>query len=370
MVNNSEKQALLRIVKDYLNNTSSNLDSFSVEELYRVSDTLKVSDIVAYIFNLNNKHYDLFDKRLLLSISSYEHNKYYRNEITNLLEKYNYDFVFVKGNTLSSLYKEPYLRFSNDIDVVVRKENYEDIRRLLIEEFKLKCISTSIQESVLINNGVCIDLHRTFVYDNDCCENMFINSFNTDHEMDNNHKYMYLLAHGSKHMLLGVLDYCFFIDLYYLRQLVDKDVINELCKDSSLEKFNSAVNSYLDVLIGNKEYEQIDIQIEEFIFSSVDDKGASNRVLINKRNKNSLQYLIRRGFPKYRIMCYEYPILYKYKVLLPVYYVKRIITKLKGNRSNFAVNEIKSNILVDKQSIILMGQFINDLGLERIGDYD
>lgn len=166
-----------------------------------------------------------------------------------------------------------------------------------------------------------------------------------------------------KHIKFGQFELRFFVDLFYLRKLIDKDVVHDLLNETSLVLFDNKVNYYLDVLLNNKEYDDLSEKIEDFIFQYGEDSGNKNRVLINSTDKSSVSYLLSRIFIPYDKMCYEYPILVKHKFLLPTYYIVRIFKPLKSKRVKYTYREISNSLSKTKKDVIDMKNFIESIGI-------
>lgn len=354
------EERLLKIIRAYLNNQYDIKIDGDLAELYKLSNNLNVSTITAYVLNKINIKNNLFENVSFKAINKYERLQQLTNNINKLFDE-KIEYVFVKGATISKYYDEPYLRYSGDIDVVVNS-GYKRAYDVLLNN-GLKILLQNKQETVFRYNGYNIDLHRSFSENNDKYESIFSNLINNNHELDINYKYIYCLMHASKHLLYGQLTLRTFIDIFYLRKLIDKDIVNELLKKVDLVDFNNALNSYLNVLLGEKEYEEIDNKIEHFIFEYALDNGNKNRVLINSYGKSSIAYLLSRLFIPYENMSYDYPILKKYKVLLPLFYVVRLFKPFKYKRGKYTYNELKNSGNRNNNDITNMHDFIKDIGL-------
>lgn len=357
---NSSKTEVINILKSYLNkqyNYSLNCD---IDELYNLSNALGITSIIGYTLNKCSIKNDKFENSIYKSLNKYERIINARNELDKLLNN-KYQYLYIKGYTISKYYDEPYIRYSSDMDIIVEEEKYDEICKLLLKHnYKIK--RRDKQEITLKSpNNITIDLHRYYTLDNDKFEEIFGNCFNETHELDINYNYVFNLAHCLKHLKSGILKYRFFIDLYYLRDLIDVKKTNELLVKTNLDTFNKNVNSYLDCILGKKEYSKNDLKIEEFIFSCANDMGIRNRIAINSYGKSKFSYLLSRVFIPYDLISEEYPILQKYKVLLPVYYVKRIIRISTGIRKDYAINEVRNNGSINSEEIKEMHEFIDNI---------
>lgn len=357
------QSVIIKLLRDYMIDCYDNDDiECSINDLYYLTSALNISTIIGYILNKKGIKDQFFEKSIFKSINKYERLLKARNDLDSIFNS-NINYVYIKGLTLAKYYPEPYLRYSSDIDVVVKKDI--NIARSLLEKAGYKCVSSNSQEFSFTKNGISIDLHRTFAEENEKIEKVFENIEIKDHELDINYKYLYLLVHCMKHVKYGQLEFRFFVDLFYLRKLINKDVINSLLKECNLSLFNDKLNNYLDVILNNKEHDDLANQIENFIFQYAEDSGSKNRVLINSDSNLKIKYLLSRFFIPYNKMCFDYPILKKVKILLPFCYVARLFKPLKVKRVKYTFNEVISNFNKNTSNINDMHDFIDNMGINK-----
>lgn len=358
---NETRTDIVHTIRSFFNKTYNCSINGSVDELFRLSSALGVASIIGYTLNKSNINNANFEKAIFKSINKYERLSNARKEIDELFND-SFKYLYIKGLTISKYYDEPYLRYSADLDIVVEEKQYETAYELLLKK-GYKIIRRDKQEITLVNNnGIMIDLHRYYTLDSDNFELLYKDCFNDTHELDINYNYVFNLIHCLKHFRTGILSYKFFVDLYYLRSKIDNNITQELLKSLGLIKFNDCLNSYLDCILGNKDYDNNDLKIENFIFDYANDLGNKNRVLINSYGKSKVSYMLSRLFIPYELICEEYPILKKHKVLLPIYYVKRIVRISSGYRAKYAFEELRNSSESSKDKIAQMHQFINDMG--------
>lgn len=352
------EEVLKRLIKAYLceeNNLSLDIND---KDLFKLANALNVSSIIAYTLKRLNIKSDLFDTSIYKAISNYERLDYVRNNIIKVFNDNNIEYLLLKGSSISKYYVKPYLRYSADIDVIVKQDHYDKAYNLMVNNLEFKCVQNAIHEKTLTNKqGVSVDFHNNFLLDKPEFEGEFIDCFNDKHELDDNYNYLFHLVHGAMHLVRGQMELRYFTDLFYLRKHINTDITCKVVDRLHLSKFEEAVNSYLDSLLGLKEYSNQDRELDAFIVNYAKDAGASNRVLNNSDNKAS--YFIHHIFPSFNIMKGKYPILNNWPILLPIMYVIRLFRVLFSNRRKYALNELKEGLNSDKTSNI-----INNLGLD------
>ena len=356
------RQEIINILRCYLNNDYNYSFDGNFDELYDLSNNLEIGSVIGYTLNKCNIKTKRFDNSIYKSLNKHERLVATAKNIEELFAG-KYDFLFLKGLSISKYYEEPYLRHIGDIDIIVKEDNFVDAHSLLTNNGYR--FVRSIKEEVTLANSldIVVDLHH-FNKLGEGFKLLLKDQFSDRKELDINYLYVYNLLHCLKHFKLGVLTYRFFIDLFYLRKLIDNDVVDKLLKECDLSLFNTSVNSYLDALITKKEYSENDIQIENFIFNYSVDSGSKNRTLINSYGKTRLTYLLSRLFIPYKLISEEYSILKKHKLLLPFYYVKRIITIAKGYRGKYARDEIESIFSFNTEASKDMQTFLKSIGAE------
>ena len=83
------------------------------------------------------------------------------NNLSEILGKEGHVFAVLKGCANAALYPVPELRQSNDIDILVKKDEYEDIYHLLVEKGYSPAgeIDKTKHHFEVSNNGVLIEVH-------------------------------------------------------------------------------------------------------------------------------------------------------------------------------------------------------------------
>lgn len=359
---NNIKEDVLNIIRSFILSKYDISFDGDINDLYNISNKLVVSNIVGYTLNKSGYKETIFNSSIYKAVNQYERIIDTRKDIDNILNNINY--LYVKGLKIAELYPESYLRDSCDIDIVIDNNDFDKAYKLFINN-GYKELSRNKNEIALRNRkGILIDLHSSFAFNDDKFDELFISTFNNTHELDNNYLYVYMIRHIKKHILGGLLKYRYLIDLYYLRNNIDKDIVDDLLSKAELTILNDSLNSYIDAFIGLKEYSDLDKKLEDFIFSCSSDKGITNRILINSYGKSKISYILSRVFISYDLMVLEYPKLRENKLFLPYFYIKRIVRIRKRNRAKYHSKELKNSLKTSKNDIDNMHMFINKIGIK------
>lgn len=352
---------IITILKAYINRDYSFNISSKYEDLCRKSTNYTLGPVVGYTLNKSQEHKNnIFDSVVYNAAIRYEKQEKYRQYVSKLLTENGIDFVFLKGITYAKHYDEPYLRISTDIDILVSNKDFDKAKEIIINKGKFKLFAAAGNEITLRKNGIDIDLQRTLTNDVEVDEKMFdeIDLSSSNHELSNEYKYIHLISHTAKHLRESYIGLQFILDLYYLNQLkLDKEFINNKLKIAGLNKFNEINLEMIDVLFNNKKSNDVVDKYIEFIFNLSED--LENMVLVGNANNN---YLLRRIFPKYKTMLRMYPKV-ENKLLLPIYYVKRIFDRISEGRSKKALVEINTNRHIDNNKVKEVKELYKNIGL-------
>ena len=338
----------------------------NVEDIINLGNKCGLSFILAYTLKKNNIYKDngILDSTLFYGVARFEKQNLIRENIKEVLEKNGIGFLFLKGISLAKYYDEEYLRYSSDIDIIVEENNYEKAKDLLIKN-SFKLVVYASNELTLSKSGVSIDLHCKYSKYEENIENMFedVDYSNKNHELSNEHKYLFLIAHLSKHLREVYISTQFLIDLYYVNELdLDREYINNRLQKAKLDKLNIETLKVVDYLV-NDNGNELTKKYCDFLFNVANNKGIENMVLVGSGNKNRVGYVISRVFPNYTEMIRMYPKLKDNKLLLPYYYVVRIIDRVNQGKGNQAINEFKVSSKVDKDKIEETKKLFEEIGL-------
>lgn len=360
------KEVLKELLNLYLKKeTSYDFSNVNLNEIYKNACQSGIGVIIAYTilkYKLAKDETLYMNDIYKANIRNEEQSKY-QNKIKEILENNNINFIFLKGKTLGKYYEEEYLRQSSDIDIIVEKGTYKIALAIFLDKLGFKCDLNAKNEATLHYKNLNVDLHSMFTQDDNEKESIFNEvKYDLTHELSNEYKYIYSLYHAYKHIDLNYISIQYILDLYYLRLLdLDYDFINKKINEMKLDKFNDMTVKLINVLFNNEESnEKIDRYIN-YVFSMANDLGVKNMTLVH--NAKSDRVLLKRIFPSTDEMIRQYPELKNNKTLIPIYYVKRIIDRSSHGHFVQAKNEIRNNIIIDKEKVLETKELLKDLGI-------
>ena len=255
--------------------------------------------------------------------------------LSNTFEEAKIDFMPLKGSVLRYLYREPWMRTSCDIDVLVKEEDAERAVNLLVEELGFdKRERASHDISLFSPSGVHVELHFRLLEDS-VKDDFFSNAWQDVHLADGcEHKYAmsddmfyaYHIAHMAKHFGNGGCGIRPFLDIAFLTEKMTftkkKDDYLEKCK---LSTFAHEAETLARAWFGGGEHTELTRAMEKFVIGGGVYGTLENYVAIKQaKSGGKIKYLFSRVFVPYSILKGTYPRLEKYPFLLPYYQAKRL----------------------------------------------
>lgn len=356
---NTVKKDIINILKGYFHSDYSfNIES-DLNDILDCSNSLSIGPIVGYALNKSDKYKtNIFDNTVFLAADRYERQNSIRQEIINILNKNNIPYIFLKGHTLSKYYDEEHLRYSTDIDILVKKNDYDLVKHILVDEYSYKLIIYKTNEFNVSKNSIVLDMQNKLTEDDEIVDKIYDDIiFDNTHELNNEYKYLFIITHAAKHLNTNYISIQFLLDLYYVNKLdLDREFINSKLKEIKLDRFNEVCLKTIDVLFNGADSDDTIDSFIEYMFNS---SGIENRILAHDGDN----YIISRLFPDAKTMCLLYPSLAKCKLLLPIYYIKRLIDRISMGRLNNAINEVKISNSVDNNEVIKINELFKKIGL-------
>lgn len=298
--------------------------------------------------------------------------------ISGAFEKAKIPFLPLKGSYLKKFYPEPFMRTSCDIDILVKKEDLEKAKDILVNElsFEFKGYDSPHDISLFSPSEVHIELHFDLIEDNkikkahilleDVWEKAYLEEgFSYRYVMDDTQFYVYMVAHMAKHVKHAGCGIRPFMDLVILDNVVKGDDVKRqnAIKEAELTAFYELAQKLKNVWFGEKEHTKETEVFEDYIikggaYGTKETKITRGRM---KAGNGKIAYIIRRFFPTFEAMEKLYPRLSKCALLLPYYYVKRWISLLFGGKLKSSIKEIERNINLDTDSVDELTRLFNKM---------
>lgn len=358
--------------------------------LYKLSKEQDMAHIVAAelekqkLLRDGDEISEKFRKQQLIAVLRYERISYELGEICAVLEKNKICHMPLKGSVIRRYYREPWMRTSSDIDLLVKKEDLEQAIGVLVEGLGYKCDypneGTPLRHdiSMFSPSGVHLELHFETVEEKRACNanevladiwkyaiprGGFSYSFDTRDDMF----YFYHVAHMAKHFEESGCGIRFFLDMWLLNTSFDFDrnARETLLQKGGLLEFEKCASKMAEVWFSEQEYDDTSRIMEAFVLNSGIYGSIHNKVTFKVKKEGKAGYVFRKIFPPYTTMKRIFPILERHKVLLPVYYiVKWFKIAFRGDIGK-SVGQIKGVAGIEEQYSESVDKMFDKLGLTK-----
>ena len=257
----------------------------------------------------------------------------------------------VKGYNIKKLYPKPELRPMGDADILIREEDYSQIRPIM-ENLGFTQIEDSTHVYTWKHDDLLVELHKCLVDQKDADYHAYYGSGwrlavpgeGSLHYMRAEDEYIYLFVHLAKHYRDCGIGYRHMVDLYvYRRKVKDLDmsyVRGELEKLRLWDFYENIMDTLQVWFEDGKENPRTEL-ITEFVFHS-GNWGMMETSYLNKALKAGgkgesvknagIKTAWRILFPSYETMAYDQKLLRQWPILLPIYWVGRWIRILTVQR--------------------------------------
>lgn len=339
-------ESLIKIIKGIIENKSADIPSDTdFNKIMALAYAHRISGFVAYAsryYQMDEQIKAKMETEIFKTAARHTAQEHEIKELSRDFTNAQIDHCFLKGLKVSSLYDVPEMRFMLDIDIFINSEKYKEA----IEVMKKRGYEVgsadekdcSLSKKPFLN----VDLHQELKYDYDLGYEFYAtvnerliskeNSF--EKLMSNEELYVYLLSHTAHHFATAGTGIKSVIDHYYiLKNLVPKcniEILKEYLNKSGLNEFNDSFTKLTEYWFMDAQADETIKKMSDYIILSgaygTDINFFVNSVLRISDNKKN--YFFSRLFPDRETLSYRYPILKKHKLLLPLFWLIRILSSV------------------------------------------
>lgn len=357
------------------------------EDVYRVADAQQVVPLMYYgairdpAF-MGHTCAQLFLERTCVYMGHGEDQSETANRIFQAFDKEGISYMPLKGTLLKSMYPNPEMRIMGDSDILIRMDEYDRVRRVMFSLMMLPQKESDHEYIWQTMTGLQIELHKRL-----------IPSYNEDYyayygdgwrlarlaegesyryEMSPEDTYIYLFTHFAKHYRDQGVGMKYVFDFYvYQRKYPELDVAyiaRELDK-LQLFEFYRNVTRMIDVWFNGTPADEITDYLTDKIFADgVFGKGENSAMSEGvKLSKGSGSVRAKKKwrliFPSYSSMCARHPVLKKWAILLPLFWIIRGFDILFFHRDRYR-NRMEQLELMTDENIDRYHRELNYVGLD------
>ncbi len=278
--------------------------------------------------------------------------------IRNEFAQNNIRFMLLKGTHLKALYPKPEMRFMVDMDVLVRKEDVEKAKGILISHGLQQKMNNGKDIVMIKAPFLTVELHNTLFIEGYYMYDYFlgvwdraekVNEF--EYKMSDRDLYVYSLAHLAEHYTSAGACFRPMMDLYLMNKKIPslqdeatKQYIAVELEKLSLNEFDKNIFE-----IGKHIFEGLPLNestelMEKYIIFGPPVKNAAQAV---NADKSKLNRIFTSLFPGLHHMKKNYPVLEKLPFLLPLMWIVRIIKSIFSNRARKKLDAIEATDVSD-----------------------
>ena len=273
------------------------------------------------------------------------------NRICRAFEENDIDYVLLKGCIMKPLYPNPEMRIMGDADILIRKEQYEKIRKVMVElgfeeGGENLCDISWRSEHLLteLHHRIYAEGHKDFLlWFGNIWEKVEPVSGSCYRLSEEDH-YLYIFTHMTKHFRNYGIGARQLVDIHVFRMAhpqMDEAKVEQALGIMGLTEFYGKIQNLLNVWFAGVQTDPLTDVITEYIFSSGSWGNVQTRMYTEallhstgKTNQAKRQSTFRMIFPKLAYLQSSYSILLRYPWLQPLFWVVRWFDILLHRRKN------------------------------------
>lgn len=354
------------------------IEKGDISKLYRLSCIHSVTNLVhdALIDNGVNFSKEVLSKfkneKLKLNLKS-QRLEYASLEIFKALEDAKIYFLPLKGSVTKKYYPKENMRFSSDVDILIKKEDEKRVQKILTEQCDLKFYKSYQDEKTYITtDGEFLETHIDIVDGEKAYAKIFDNILEKCSSaengscrlvMPNEYVATYNVAHLAKHFRQGGCGLRPIMDAFIIKEkmLYDNGRVEGLLEKIGLKKFYQGVMALVNCFFNGGEYSNDLLIMKEYILNGGNYGSLGNKVLLDSVAKNKGVSFFRKAFPNVSYLKGSYKILEKSFLFYPFCLIHRWCSLLFGKRKILAkkMTAEKGQVTEErKQEILSMQDYL------------
>lgn len=374
-------ELLLKILCSEVNGEEINTESFceyDAKELYKIA---RNQDFLYCVTNALNKvgalpedkkMRDAFLEAQIVSVARIVQIEEVTKQIRDILNKAKIPFAPLKGTRIRSMYPDKMMRTSCDIDILIREAELEQAITALTEAGFTTSGKRHYHDVSLFFGNVHLELHFNICEGIDGIDSLLSRVWEftepvSQYEYAENPEFFayHHLAHMVYHFVNGDCGIRPFLDLFIMRKkaFYDESKLISLLETVGLTTFYNSALELISVWFDKSTHTKLTKQCEDYIacgciYGSWGNSIAADTII----RKGRLGYVIHEMFPQYSSMCILYPNLKNAKILLPLYYIDRILKK----NTKQSWKKLKLLLSKKQKDADAASRLLNELGLETL----
>lgn len=368
--------------KHNLNISELELNDNEWDNVFKLASEHSLLPLVIYSLKKNNilckLHNAAFlQQSFLNSVYSCEIKKAEIDKVCKIFEENQIKYIKLKGARIKDYYPEDWMRTSSDIDILIERENINLATELLINTYGYSKYVDNYHDVTLISpSKIILELHFSINENIKSLDKVLSQVWEYSYPLDNGTEYLqtneyfmfHNIAHMAYHFMTGGCGIRACIDCFLLKEKMDydKSKVMQLCNEAGIGKFYTTLLQLLEVWFSDAENTEETTLMGDFIIKG----GNFGTITSSIATKQSIQggklkYIRSRLFVTTEHLSGYYPIVKKYKFLIPIFQVKRWFdrTKFRGGLNSYK-EEFANNSKIDSSEVENAGKVLEMLNFK------
>lgn len=291
------------------------------------------------------------------------------------------DYMVLKGCNMKKLYPRPEMRSMGDADILIRLNQYKQIREIM-QSLEFESVKESSYDYVWRTPDLYLELHKRLYSP---AQTILCRYFGTGWDIasrEQEHRfgmscedeYAYIFTHMAKHFRICGIGVRHFVDLYVYQQAhpdMDEKQIERIMKQLQMLEFYRNVRRTLEVWFEDRQGDPVTELITEYVFSSGSFGTMENKLYFEELTKAGKRHkgtkcskftsFLSAVFPSLSLMQASYNVLFRYPILYPFFWPVRWVDVLVHRRRNISrklgiIRNMSDEKLLDRERVMrLMG---------------
>lgn len=253
---NAQKDYFIYLLSCFLSGETPQGREADFEELFRLAEIHNVGAIVAgelqqveSAYRPTGKAASEFTQTIGLTLREYTHRENGFRFIKSLLNEAQLPHVFVKGVVVQHRYPTPELRTSGDIDVIIRKEDFEKAGELLAQHPAVSVTEKNSEVIAARAYGVELEMHNDADVGGHYFDDLFAiaeKESGYTYQLSDYDHLLYIICHLAKHLSYRGAGIRMLMDIdVMVRSIPDFDIrrLYILCDNAGVRKTAEALLS-------------------------------------------------------------------------------------------------------------------------------
>ncbi len=281
-------------------------------------------------------------------------------------------YVLLKGSSVRTLYPEPWMRTSSDVDILIREEDIDRASAALEAGTDLHKLQRNYHDVLFTNGIVHLELHFSIMETMAQLDGTLAHVWDYCVPVDSSAKcemrpafeIFHTVAHMVYHLTHGGLGVRPYLDLWLLRnkKQFDEQEVRKLCETCGVLRYYETACALSEVWLEGREHTELTAALESLCFDGGVFGSDRSAAALGIREQSKAGFLLRRLFPPKSTMAEQYPVLKTNGALLPVYYGKRLLDGVFRKRKT-GLGELRRIKNASAEDVRSLDELLQKLGL-------